>query len=178
MTKKPLRRRKTDRSFEDVIDMDRFFDEYMTRIDEQMAGFFEDALYGRGQTKGFFYGFQMTAGPDGKPELEEFGTDIAQADEETNAKPQNTNTKTHLSEDEPLTDVINGEKEVRVLAELPGVEREDIKIEVKPSQVSLNVDTETRKYRKDIMLPCRVSTENIKTTHKNGILEIIISKPI
>lgn len=156
--------------------MGRFFDEYMNRIDEEMADFFEDVMASHGQSRGFVYGFQMTSGPDGKPVIEEFGTDLGVEHEQADEKPLQKNPKTQLSEMEPLTDVIEGEKDVRVLAELPGVEREDIKIEVKPTDVVINVDTATRKYLKDIKLPCVVRTDDVKTTHKNGILEIIISK--
>jgi HSP20 family protein len=175
---KITKRKKIEGPMEDPFGMDRFFDEYMTRIEEEMADFFEDAMTSHGQSRGFVYGFQMTSGPDGKQVIEEFGTNLdeAQAQEETDEKPLPELSKAHLSETEPLTDVIDGEKEVRVLAELPGVEREDIKIDVKPTKVIINVDTATRKYRKDIRLPCVVGTEDIKTTHKNGILEIIISK--
>jgi HSP20 family protein len=177
MTKQP-NREKTERPFDDVTEMDRFFNEYMTRIEEQMADFFDDAMEGPGQTRGFVFGFHMTAGSDGKPVIEEFGNDVGEPDYGTEMKAGPAIKKTQLSDNEPLTDVIDGEKEIRVLAELPGVAREDIGIDVKPWEVTINVDTATRKYRKNISLPCRVSTENVKTTHKNGILEIIISKPI
>jgi HSP20 family protein len=178
MTRKPLRRKRPDRPLEDAMDMDRFFDEYMSRIEEQMADFFEDAMETRGPTKGFIFGFHMTSGPDGKPAIEEFGSDVREADEEEDAKAAASIKETRLAEIEPLTDVIDSGKEVRVLAELPGIAREDLKIDVKPEEVTIKVDTATRKYRKNISLPCRVSTENVKTTHKNGILEIIISKSI
>jgi HSP20 family protein len=177
MTKQP-ERKKTERPFDDVPEMDRFFDEYMTRIEEQMADFFDDAMEAKGQAKGFVFGFHMTTGSNGKPVIEEFGNDNNEADEGTEMKSGPAIKNTPLSENEPLTDVIDEEKVVRVLAELPGVAREDIKICVKPGEVTINVDTATRKYRKEIALPCKVSTENVKTTHKNGILEIIISKPI
>lgn len=132
----------------------------------------------QGQTKGFVFGFQMSTGSDGKPVIEEFGNGIGEADAEdgTNVVPKNA--KTQLSENDPLTDVIDEEKDIRVLAELPGVEREDIKIDVKPQKVSIKVDTQTRKYQKEIDLPARILTDNIKTSLKNGILEIIISKSI
>ena len=177
MAKQP-NRKKTERPFDDLTEMDRFFDEYMTRIEEQMADFFDDAMEAQGQTKGFVFGFHMTTGSDGKPAIETFGNDPGEKNDETNVKAHRTIKNTQLSENEPLTDVIVEEKVVRVLAELPGVAGEDIKIEVKPREISINVDTATRKYHKNIGLPCKVSTENVKTTLKNGILEIIISKSI
>jgi len=177
MTKQP-NRKKPERPFDDLTEMDRFFDEYMTKIEEQMADFFDDAMETQRQTKGFVFGFHMTTGSDGKPVIEEFGNNLGEANEEIDAKTRKPITKTNFLENEPLTDVIDGVKELRVLAELPGVAREDIKIELKPGEVSINVDTATRKYHKDIRLPCKVSTENVKTTLKNGILEIIISKSI
>ena len=170
------KRKKTEESIEDFSEMDRFFDEYMTQIEEEMADFFDDALSTQGLARGFVYGFHMTTGTDGKPVIEEFGNDITGALEKTDETPLPELSKTHYTETEPLTDVIDGEKVVRVLAELPGVDMEDIKIDVKPADVIINVDTATRKYHKEIKLPCEVRTDNIKTTHKNGILEIIIGK--
>ena len=177
MTKQP-NRKKTERPFDDLTEMDRFFDEYMTRIEEQMADFFDDAMETQGQTKGFVFGFHMTTGSDGKPVIEEFGNNLGEADNGIDTKARKTITKNSLSENEPLTDVIAEEKVVRVLAELPGVAGEDIKIDVEPDEVTINIDTATRKYHKSIGLPCKVSTENVQTTLKNGILEIIISKSI
>ncbi len=169
------KRKKIETPLDDFYEMDRFFDEYMTRIKEEMADFFDDALSTQGHARGFVYGFHMTSGPDGKPVIEEFGKDIT-SEPETGEKPLPKLSETRLSETEPLTDVIDEEKVVRILAELPGVDREDIKIDVKPDEVIINVDTATRKYHKEIKLPCEVRTDNIKTTHKNGILEIITWK--
>jgi HSP20 family protein len=178
MTKKPLKRRKTERPFDDVTELDRFFDEYMNKIEEQMAHLLDDAMQNCGQTRGFVYGFQVSSGADGEPRIEEFGNGLGENEEAEEIKPVPKEIRTQLSEIEPLTDVIDGEKEVRVLAELPGIDKEDIKIDVKPQKVSIKVDTQTRKYHKEIDIPAKVLTDNIRTSLKNGILEIIISKSI
>ena len=176
MTKRPLKRKKTERPFDDATEMDRFFDEYMNGMEEALEDFFGEAFKAGGGMAGFAYGFRMTSGPDGKPVLEEFGTELSPAEEEHQAREAPAVTKAHLSESEPLTDVIEGEKDVRVLAELRGVKEEDIRIDAKADSVSINIDTETRKYHGELKMPCNVSTDDIKTSLKNGILEIILRK--
>ena len=63
------------------------------------------------------YGYSVTIGPDGKADVREFGT----------VKPgQDGGWHTTASDSrEPLTDIIEDEREVRIIAELPGVKRKD-----------------------------------------------------
>lgn len=105
------------------------------------------------------YGVSIRIGPDGKPMIREFG-DI---------KPEE---KRVSEEREPLVDVMREGKEIVVVAELPGVEREDIKITGKDRYLEIKVDTAQRKYYKEVELPERVDHKKAKVNYKNGILEI------
>lgn len=114
------------------------------------------------------YGYSMTVGPDGKPVIREFG----------NVKPgphrkwQQALTDTR----EPLVDVVDGEKEVRVIAELPGVKKESIKLTAEGRSLEISAETPTRKYRKELELPSSVELEGSKSTFNNGILEVTFPK--
>jgi HSP20 family protein len=115
------------------------------------------------------YGYRLTIGPDGKPEIREF----------SNVKPQKrlekrrTNTK---EEREPLIDVLQTKSEVKVIVELPGVEKEEIKLHGANNNLTISVDTPERKYHKELELPAKVDTKKMKTSYKNGVLEITLEK--
>lgn len=137
------------------------------RMEEEMERMFREAQKMPGakvQRYGpFVYGFSMRVGPDGKPVVHEFGN-----------FPRGKKEKTE--EREPLVDVIDKEKEVSVIVELPGVEKEDIKLEAKSETLSVKVDAKERKYSKEISLPAKVKPETAKATYKNGVLEVTLEK--
>lgn len=117
----------------------------------------------------FVYGYSMKIGPDGKPQIREFG----------NLKPGAGPGKPRLDikeEREPLTDVIEMDKEIRVVVELPGVEKEDIKIHGTEDTLTISVDTPQRKYHKEIELPAKVDSKQAKASYKNGVLEVTVVK--
>ncbi|RLG61081.1 Hsp20/alpha crystallin family protein [Candidatus Geothermarchaeota archaeon] len=115
--------------------------------------------------KSYIYGFTFSIGPDGKPVFREFG----------NVKPGFIKPKI-TAEREPLVETYEEGDEIVVLAELPGVEKEDIKLNLSENALEIKVDTEKRKYYKMLELPKPVSTENVKTSYKNGILEVRLKK--
>ncbi|MFH1788444.1 MAG: archaeal heat shock protein Hsp20 [Candidatus Altiarchaeota archaeon] len=147
------------------------FDEEFKQMEENMARIFEEAMKASSEKEGgqnpFVYGFSMRVGPDGKPKIEEFG---------------NVPNKRMLGEEElgegrePLTDVIDGDKEVTVIAELPGIEKKDIKLEVDEKNMTIDVDTTERKYHKELKLPSEVKAGSSKASYKNGVLEVKITK--
>jgi HSP20 family protein len=114
------------------------------------------------------YGYSMTVGPDGKPVIREFGN----VKRSTNA-----GWKEALSETrEPLVDVVDGDKEVRVIAELPGVKKEDIELTANGKSLTISAETPARKYRKELELASPVELEGSKSSFNNGILEVTFPK--
>ncbi|HLE34382.1 MAG TPA: Hsp20/alpha crystallin family protein, partial [Nitrososphaerales archaeon] len=79
-------------------------------------------------------------------------------------------------EREPLVDVMSSGDEVKVIAELPGVSKEEIKISATENTVTIQTDTAEKKYRKDIDLPDEVDPTSAKSTYKNGMLEITFKR--
>jgi len=113
----------------------------------------------------FVYGYSMKIGPDGKPEISEFGN-IKKGLKGPQVK----------EEREPLVDVVETNGEIRVVAELPGVEKTDIKLHGTEESVDISVDTPQNKYYKEVQLPAKVRVKEAKSTYKNGVLEIVIPK--
>ena len=122
----------------------------------------------------FVYGYSMTVGPDGKPQIREFG----------NVKPSLKPEAFGISkpslrvkeEREPLVDVISTDTEIQIIAELPGVEKEDIKLHGTEDALTISVDMPKRKYFKEVQMPAKIDPKKAKTTYKNGVLEVTIPK--
>ncbi len=113
----------------------------------------------------FVYGYSVKIGPDGKPEIREFG----------NVKPSRLGPQVK-EEREPLVDIIETDGEIHIVVELPGVEKNDIKLHGTETTLVISVDIPQRKYYKEIVLPAKVKVKEAKTRYKNGVLEITLPK--
>ncbi|WP_148687257.1 archaeal heat shock protein Hsp20 [Candidatus Nitrosocosmicus hydrocola] len=126
------------------------------------------------------YGYSMTIGPDGKPHVTEFGNVKSLGNFDSNKKnipaKQLGKTSTLSAEREPLVDVNTTEKEVKVVVEMPGVRKEDIKVNAANSQVEIDASYNSRKYHKLIELPKEADIETAKSIYNNGVLEITFNK--
>lgn len=69
-------------------------------------------------------------------------------------------------------DVLENEDEIRVVADLPGVSREDIDLRCDGQVLSITAGGEHREYRERIRLPGRVDEETGGAKYNNGILEV------
>src|SRR5215207_1103064 len=121
----------------------------------------------------FVYGYSMTIGPDGKPRVREFGnvrSPLAGFGVGAATRPLIS------SEREPLADITTTDKEIKVILEMPGVNKENIKINAHDSTVEVRSDDPQRKYHEVIDVPPETDIETAKSTYKNGILEIIFNK--
>ena len=117
----------------------------------------------------FVYGYSMTVGPDGKPQIQEFG----------NVRPISESGRPQLDVEEkrePLADVISADGEIKLIIELPGVAKKDIKLRGTEDNMTVSVDTEERKYYKKLMMPVKVDPKSAKSKYLNGVLEVTIKK--
>ncbi len=117
----------------------------------------------------FVYGYSVTIGPDGKPQFREFG----------NLKPGTRFGRPNIDvkeEREPLVDIMATNGEVNVIAELPGVDKDDINLRGTEGSLTISVDTPQRRYYKEVDLPARIDIRGVKSRFKNGVLEVTIPK--
>lgn len=147
------------------------FDEQFRKMERWMNYVFRDALM-KGKTPAseeggpYVYGWSLRVGPDGKPHFEEFG----------NVPGVHGAPRPVAGVREPLVDVVEGDKTVSVTAEVPGVSKEDIDLEITDSTVIISVDRDDRKYYKEVELPCEVNADSAKASYRNGILDIELKK--
>jgi HSP20 family protein len=110
-----------------------------------------------------YYGYSVTVGPDGKPHVREFG----------NAKPTRRGTF-EVGTREPFVDTVVDEKEgkLKVVAEMPGIQREDIHLEANEDSLSIHAEHADRKYDAKVPLTAPVEVNSASATYNNGVLEV------
>jgi len=148
------------------------FERMEERIDELFRRMMEEFPLGREEFEEgvkvygpYVYGFSISIGPDGKPVIREFG----------NVRPTRFGPR-FVEEREPLVDIVEEDDEIVVVAELPGVEKEDIDLSCTERELIISVDTEKRKYYKRLELPAEVDPKSAKASYKNGVLEVRLKK--
>jgi HSP20 family molecular chaperone IbpA len=75
---------------------------------------------------------------------------------------------------EPLTDVFDEDSRLRIVAEMPGIPEEKIKITHRGSKLSIFASDAGKKYKKEIAVPWKGTI--VKKRYQNGILEIILER--
>ena len=113
----------------------------------------------------FIYGYSINIDENGKAEINEFGNIKADSDENLEVTESR----------EPLIDLIDGKNSIAVVIEIPGVEKSDIKIEIKESKLVVST-TSSKNYYKEIPLESKIISSSARAKYNNGILEIIINK--
>ena len=148
--------------------MTNFFDTEIDRIFKRMGNPFFDVTDAFEEVKGnsnsgpHFYGYILTVGSDGKPSVQEYG----------NVKPD----RPHISDvRETIVDTIVDEKEkvVKLIAEMPGVEKTDVKILFDKNIVDISAEHDEKKYHCKVPLQHKVDGNSAKATYKNGILQLV-----
>lgn len=114
----------------------------------------------------YYYGYQITVGPDGRPKIREFG----------NVRPSAGGLVERESVREPLVDTVIDEKEniMKITAEMPGVTKDDIKVSVGENYVTIHAEKTDKKYHTDIPIDVPLDDKTAKATYVNGILELKI----
>ena len=138
-------------------------EEMRKRMEEGRISMDEELLKKMKPGKPIVYGFSFKIGPKGKGVFEEFG----------NIEPGRR--PVVKEEREPLVDVIEKRGTITILAELPGVEKKNIKLNLGDKNMVLIIDV-PNKFYKEIQLPTKVKSKMGKSHYKNGVLEVELKK--
>ncbi len=137
------------------------------------------------------FGYSMTIGPDGKLYVREFRnakslakgivterTASIQTRDEVEIENTNGNLSiTPLNKRDSLVDITSTDNEVKVILEILGVNKEDIKISAFDRAVEVIANNNhQRKYHKTIELPKDADIETVRSSYNNGILEMTFNK--
>lgn len=111
----------------------------------------------------YYYGYELTVGPDGKPHVQEWG----------NTRPvtsgySDTGVRTIVADQ-----LVDKEKNLlKIVTEMPGVEKSDINVTVDKDAVHITADKGERKYRSIVPLRQKIHEDSAKAHYANGILEV------
>ncbi len=146
---------------------------------EQMIKKFEDSIppefgdfvkeertpYGIERRYGpFVYGFSYTAEPGKEPIFREFG----------NIRPSYKGIEPSMGR-EPLIDVMAEKEKFKIFVELPGVEKENVKLDVAEDSVEIKTNDE-KKFYKMVYLDSPIDPDTARATYKNGVLTVELDK--
>ncbi len=113
----------------------------------------------------FVYGFSYSAEPGKEPQFQEFG----------NIRPTPRGMQPAPEGREPLVDVMDEGDKYRIFVELPGVEKENLKLDAADNSVQVRT-TDEKKFYKMIELEQVINPDTSKASYKNGVLTIDIDK--
>ena len=111
------------------------------------------------------YGFTIKSAGSGNTKVETFGNIIKTSD----------GPKVN-EEREPITDIFDENDELIIIAEMPGIEEDQIIIDLKGDILEISTKNTHKSYRKEMLLPLKVDIAKVKRKYTNGILEIRIKK--
>ena len=111
------------------------------------------------------YGYSFKIGEDGKPIVRKFGN--------LNTFPSSLTGRFSVSDQrEPVVDIIKDVDKLKIIAELPGVTKSDLRITANETSLTLESLSGERRYNKKIELPNEIEPSSGKSSYKNGILEV------
>jgi HSP20 family protein len=163
------------------IDRNNFFKDFFTSFDQffssfqfpQFEGLNEEALEKLKEEGRIFWGFSSFKDGNNDPVIKTWG----------NINPPNglnlsgglgtaldagSNNEGYR---EPFIDIIEEEDHIKILAELPGANKEEIDLKAKKDGLKLS----TGDFAKFIPLDVEIDPESIKANYNNGVLEIRIA---
>ncbi|MEI8216507.1 MAG: Hsp20 family protein [Eubacteriales bacterium] len=121
-----------------------------------------------GKVKGI-YGFTVRT-LDGSTSIEEFGNKIKKDEKDGEVFIDSTR--------EPIVDIMDEGATYTVIAEIPGVSEDDIKVIINGDIVQISAKSTTREYEKELLFKSEVEQEPIKKSYVNGMLELSLKKLI
>lgn len=147
------------RDLRDMLDeLDKYFEDFEKDIEETV----KNAIFGKeGQGKSFIAGFTFNMAPGGKPSVQIFGNNPVRRD--GFRSPINEQV---LDDDKGL---------LRVILEMPGVEKDDIKVDATEESAVITASRGEKNYRAELSLKAPVEPESGKAEYKSGMLEISFS---
>jgi len=143
----------------DMLDeLEHYFEGFEKEIEDAVKN---NILGGDRNSWPFVAGFSFNMGPEGKPSVQVFGNNPIGGGGFRS----------------PINEQVVNEKSgtLRILLEMPGVEKQDINVESTEDSAVIRAGNGERKYRAELRLKVPVRPETGTAEYKNGMLEISFS---
>ncbi len=136
----------------------------MTEFNERINRMFDEVSKNPDQPGVYYHSIQLSVGPDGKPVIREFSN-------------SNQSKRKQIEENarQPLVDISidESEKKLKIVAEMPGVSKEKIKLNAKENHVAISTISSGKPYNAEVPLPRKVDPDTAEASYNNGILEVV-----
>ena len=96
--------------------------------------------------------------------------------EDRNMREENSKKNCMMKTLEPATTLIDEEKFIRILIELPGIAEEKIRIDLDKNSVIIRASDTVKQFKKTIRIP--IDARFSKKRFSDGVLELILEKTI
>jgi HSP20 family protein len=169
-----FKRRRSNSWFPDIDgimrEMDKMMQEAVKNIEQQVPkNLVNERKLENGSTVRemgpIVYGYSVKIAEDGKPVVRKF--------ENIGPFPGLMGDGLSVKEKcEPLIDIIKGAEEINLVAELLGVNKEDLRLNANKDSLTIESIVGERRYHKKIDLPEEIDPTTGKSPYKNGILEV------
>jgi len=118
----------------------------------------------KGKSMKGFYGFSVKMGlGDQEMKVEPFG----------NIRKDESSGESVIHEvREPMVDIFEEADHTLVVAEMPGISAEDVRLEIADDLLTIQAQSGDKKYQKELLLPRAYSRDQMQVSCNNGILEI------
>ena len=146
------------------------FKQLSKNLPEEFQGLSPEEITREFMKKGpIMYGFNLGFGPDGKPIMDSFGN--------LEKEPISGERKVRKTR-EPLVEVNEDPDQIILIAEMPGVNKEDIQLNATNRSITISTEkiVSGRSYFKEIDLPAAINKDYAKARYTNGILEVRLKK--
>ncbi len=117
----------------------------------------------------FVYGFSVNQRREEGPKIREFGNIPTSEQIEIGDK-------RYLDIRKPLIDILETEDTLHVIAEIPGIEKENILLNATDLILDIKTIDGNPKYSELVELPVKVDPLSARATYKNGVLEVILKR--
>lgn len=77
---------------------------------------------------------------------------------------------------EPMLDMFDEPDHLLIVAEVPGITQEDVRLELQDDILLFTAEHEECKYRKEVLLPASFQPDSMSFSCRNGLLEIRFNK--
>ncbi len=134
-------------------------DRFIEQMERDVEGLVRDAVESGRKivSKPFLYGFSMKVGPEGEPVIQTFG---------------DKSTAEGLRE--PIYDqfVDNGRGTLKLVVELPGVDKKDINLQATEAEGTVSTTAPDRRYRAEMKFRSPVDPNSGNALYRNGVLQV------
>jgi len=145
----------------DLRDMLDELEHYFEGFEKELEDAVKNNIFGGdGKSWPFVAGFSFNMGPEGRPSVQVFGNNPIGGGFRSPINEQTVDEKSGA---------------LRIILEMPGVERQDINVESTEDSAIITAEKDERKYRAELHLKAPVRPESGKAEYKNGMLEILFS---